>query len=291
MWVLWCCRVSALGSKIDIFAFVVSLLDQREDAQIGIVYFAFSRWDFSMSVAVEIGTGVLGTLVLWVMSGAMAMTLGLLMCVGSLSPYAGVRLACRAGVNITRGVPTSLLVIAAGMGMLRLPDIPTLPTVFPGTPSAFQHVAWGVMLALALGSAGHLAEIFYAAYAALGRARLEQATVLGLPRFAQLLVLAHEAAAIVTPPTAARLVHHLHNTAFAALFPIAELFGAVQGLANASFRVFQLTVIGALIYIALSSCAWLLARMVEATLGPSVTTYIVEGAPTDDRESAIRFAR
>ena len=271
------------------FAFVVPLLDQREDAPICIVHFAFSHLEFSMSVATEICTGVVGTIVLWVMSGAMAMALGLLMCVGSLSPYAGVRLAFRAGVNITRGVPTSLLVIAAGMGMLRLPYIPTLPTLFPGTPSAFQHVAWGVMLALALGSAGHLAEIFCAAYAALGRARLEQAPVLGFSRFGQLLVLAHEAAAIAIPPTGARLVHHLHNTAFAALFPITELFGTVQGLANATFRVFQLTAIGSLIYIALSSCLWLLARLIEAAPGLSVTT-IAEGVPTNDGESAIRSA-
>jgi ABC-type amino acid transport system permease subunit len=177
------------------------------------------------------------------------------------------------------------------MGMLRLSSIPALPHLFPGTPSAFQHVAWGVMLALALGSAGHLAEIFCAAYAALGSARLEQAAVLGLSRFGQLLVLAHEAAAIVAPPTGARLVHHLHNTAFAALFPIGELFGTVQGLTNASFRVFQLAVIGALIYMALSGCAWLLARVVETALGPSVRTDSTEGTPADDSESAIRFAR
>ena len=225
-----------------------------------------------MSVTAEMWIGAVGTLVLWMTSGAMAIALGLLMCAGSLSPHAGIRLISRTGVNITRGVPTSLLVIIAGMGMLRLPYIPILPGLFPGTLPAFQHVGWGIMLALAWGSAGHLAEIFCAADAALGDARHEQATVLGLSRLGVFLLLGREAAAIATPPTGARLVHHLHNTAFAALFPITELFGVMQGLANASFRVFQVAAIGALIYIALSSCAWVLTHMLETALRPPITT-------------------
>ena len=243
-----------------------------------------------MSATTYIWTGVIGTLALWVISGALAIVMGILMCAGSLSSHNWIRLVFRASVNTTRGIPTSLLVIAAGLCMLRLPNIPALPILFPGTPAAFQHVAWGVSIALALGSAGHLAEIFCAAYAALGRARLEQATVLGLSRIDQLLVLGRETAALVIPPAGARLIHHLHNTAFAALFPISELFGAIQGLVNTSFRVFQFTLIGALIYILLSGFAWFLARMAEAALRPSGTDIDGIGNARDSRDSAVRAA-
>jgi ABC-type amino acid transport system permease subunit len=80
--------------------------------------------------------------------------------------------------------------------MMHLVSTPELPPVFPGTPAAFQHVAWGIMIALALGSAGHLAEIFRAARMALGRFRLEQARVLGLSSLDRVRLLAREAAAI-----------------------------------------------------------------------------------------------
>jgi ABC-type amino acid transport system permease subunit len=218
------------------------------------------------SEALWVGTA--GTVVLWAMSGALSIVLGLVLVAGLLSAHRMLRFGARTGVNVTRGVPTSLFVIAAGIGMMRLARAPELPSVFPGTPAAFQHVAWGIMFALALGSAGHLAEIFRAAYLALGRFRLEQATVLGLARLGRAVLLARECAAIALPPTGARLVHHLHNTAFAALFPVADLFGAVQGQASASFRVFHFVVLGCMIYATLSGLTWLGVRVLEAALAP-----------------------
>jgi ABC-type amino acid transport system permease subunit len=212
--------------------------------------------------------GIAGTVVLWAVSGSMAVALGLVLAAGSLSANDLLRLAARAGVNATRGVPTSLLVVTAGIGMMRLSSAPELPTIYPGTSAAFQHVAWGVVLALALGSAGHLAEIFRAAHSTLGQFRLEQATALGLSRLGRAKLFLRECAAVAFPPTGARLVHHLHNTAFAALFPVADLFGYVQGQANATFRVLDFVLLGCLIYVVLSGLTWLLVRALETVLAP-----------------------
>jgi ABC-type amino acid transport system permease subunit len=212
-----------------------------------------------------------GTLVLWTLSGGLALLLGVVLASGSLSPRRPVRLLARSVVNVTRGIPTILLVIVAGFGMLRLPSAGELPIVFPGTLASFQHVAWGVMVALALGSAGHLAEIFRAARAGLGEARLEQATVLGMSRATRTRVLGREAAAIALPPTGARLVHHLHNTAFAALLPVTDLFGFVEAEVNATFRVFDFLLLGCGAYVALSALIWLTVRGLEAMLLHRVT--------------------
>jgi ABC-type amino acid transport system permease subunit len=226
------------------------------------------RWRDAMTPDFWLGTA--GTVVLWAVSGSLAIALGLVLAAGSLSANRVVRLTARAGVHLTRGVPTSVLVIVAGMGMMRLPSAPPLPTIFPGTPAAFQHLAWGIVLALALGSAGHLAEIFRAAILALGPYRLEQATVLGLSWLGRMGLLARECAAIALPPTGARLVHHLHNTAFAALFPVADLFGAIQGQSNATFRVVEFVLLGCIIYVTLSALTWLLVRVLETALAPPV---------------------
>jgi ABC-type amino acid transport system permease subunit len=219
-----------------------------------------------MLESMDIWLGVAGTVVLWVLSAALAIAVGLVLAAGSLSERRWVWLSARAGVNLTRGVPTSLFVIAAGLGMMRLAQAPELPGVFPGTTAAFQHVAWGVMLALAAGSAGHFAEIFRAAREALGRDRLDEATLLGLSRSARTALLARECAAIALPPTGARLVHHLHNTAFAALFPVVDVFGAVQGQASVTFRIFEYVLLGCAIYVGLSALIWIAARSAEAVL-------------------------
>jgi ABC-type amino acid transport system permease subunit len=221
-----------------------------------------------MVVGSEIAQATLATVVLWSVSGSIAIVFGLLLTAGSLSTRPFLHFAARSSVNITRGIPTSLFVIAAGIGMMRLPRIPGTPHIFPGTLAPFQHIAWGIALALAVGSAGHFAEIFRAARMALGQARLEQAKVLGLSRLESTRLLAREAAAIALPPTGSRLVHHLHNTAFAALFPVMDVFGHIQGEANATFRVLEFAALGCAIYVVLSALTWLLVRGLEATLMP-----------------------
>jgi ABC-type amino acid transport system permease subunit len=219
-------------------------------------------------LSADLWVGIAGTLVLWVLSGTLAVLMGLILAAGSLSSNRPLRLAARTGVNLTRGIPTSLFVIAAGIGTMHLVGVSDLPIVFPGTIATFQLVAWAIMLALALGSAGHLAEIFRAARSALGRPRLEQAAVLGLSPLRHAAVIARECVAIALPPTGTRLIHHLHNTAFAALFPVADLFGAIEGQANATFQVFHFALLGCVIYAALSALTWLLFRFLEAAFAP-----------------------
>ena len=223
-----------------------------------------------MLLSTDLWVGIAGTLVLWASSGALAVLVGLILAAGSLSLSRSLRLLARTGVNLTRGIPTSLFVIAAGIATMHLLSVADLPVVFPGTTAAFQHLAWAIMLALALGSAGHLAEIFLAARSALGRPRLEQAAVLGLSPLQRAAVIARECAAIALPPTGTRLIHHLHNTAFAALFPVADLFGAIEGQASATFRIFHFALLGCAIYAVLSGLTWLLFRVLEAAFAPPV---------------------
>lgn len=218
----------------------------------------------------EFGQGIAGSLMLWSVSGVLSIALALLLAGGSLSGRRSARWLARVVVNVTRGIPTSLLVIAAGIAAMRLGRTPNLPVVFPGTPSAFQHLAWSIVIALALGSAGHLAEVFRASRAALGRWRLEEATVLGLSRLGRAGLLARECAAIALPPTGARLVHHLHNTAFAALFPVTDVFGYVQARSNETFRVLEFALLGCGVYVCLAALTWLLFRGLEAALVPPV---------------------
>jgi ABC-type amino acid transport system permease subunit len=211
-------------------------------------------------------TYVAATAVLWLVSGLLAVSAGVVLTIASASARRPVRLAGEGLITITRGVPTSLLVVAAGVTAGTVPAPGWLPDPFPGTQRGAALMAWSVTVALALGSTGHLAVLFRTAYLALGTYRIEQARVLGLTPAARFMLVAREAGPTVVAPTGARLVHHLHNTAFAALFPVADLFGWVQDEANATFQVSRYILIGASAYVAMSAIIWAGARTLEFAL-------------------------
>jgi ABC-type amino acid transport system permease subunit len=210
---------------------------------------------------------VLGTVVIWTLSAVAAVGLALLLSARSMSPRRAVRLPANAILTLTRGVPTSLLVVVAGILSIRFPAPAWLPNPFPGTQSGLALVAWAVTVALAFGSTGHLAVIFRTGYLALGPARLEQANLLGLRPTRRFALILRESASATAAPLGARLVHHLHNTAFAALFPVADLFGWVQQRANETFEVGRYVAIGIGAYVVLSALLWACFRGLEFWLG------------------------
>lgn len=211
------------------------------------------------------GSAVAATVVIWAVSSGLALALGVLLLGGSGAPRRWIRTAARSIVHLSRGVPTSLLVLGTGLAMLRIGPH-TLPRIFPGTPARFQAVAWGAAAAVALGGSGHFAEIFRAARGAIGASRLDQATLLGFSPVRRWLLVARETAVVALPPTGARLVHQLHNTAFVAFFPVADLFGWVQSESSATFAVLDVVVLGGALYVMLSLLIWLAARVLELLL-------------------------
>lgn len=219
-----------------------------------------------MQTGLPVFTYVLATVVLWAVSGGIAVAAGLALAALSLDPRAAIRTSSEGVITLARGIPTSLVVVAAGVLTIRMPPAAWLPDIFPGTQNGMQSVAWAVTLAVALGTAGNLAVIFRTAYLALGRHRIDQARALGMSHPQRISLLGREAALIALPPTSARLVHHLHNTAFAALFPVADLFGWVQERANTTFDVTTYVLVGAAIYVSLSGCIWLGGRALELRL-------------------------
>jgi ABC-type arginine/histidine transport system permease subunit len=212
-------------------------------------------------------TYLAGTVVLWGLSGALAIVVAAVLAAGALGQSRTGRLAASVLTTVTRGVPTSLLVVAGGVAAAGVAAPDWLPNVFPGTPDGLEVVAWSIVVALALGSAGHLAVIFATACRTLSTGHRDQLAVLALSGPARLALMAREAAAAGLAPTGARLVHHLHNTAFAALFPVADLFGWIQLQANGSFEVSRYVSIGAAVYVVLSAVIWVGFRTLEAGVG------------------------
>ncbi|MPZ25662.1 MAG: hypothetical protein GEV12_04245 [Micromonosporaceae bacterium] len=214
---------------------------------------------------------VLGTVVLFGLSATLAVSLAFLLAAGSLGRSRPARAGAQTLITLTRGVPTSLLVVAAGVGVIGHPPPAWLPSPFPGTSAGMALVAWAVTIGLAFGSTGHFAVIFRTGYHAISPARREQVAVLGLGRARRLRLLVGEAAESTLAPFGARLVHHLHNTAFAALFPVADLLGWVQQRASETFLVSRYVAIGVAVYVILSFLVWAVCRGIEYRIAHRAT--------------------
>jgi ABC-type amino acid transport system permease subunit len=210
---------------------------------------------------------VASTSVLWVVSGLCALVLGIALAAGGANRQLWLRAISWLAINVTRGIPTSIVVIAAGVVGIQVAPPNSLPTLFPGTSPEFQHVGLMIALAVALGSAGHLAVIFIASRGTVGRRVLDQAKIMGLSTAGRTSLLFRESARAAMPATGARMVHHLHNTAFAALFPVFELFGLLQERITLTFKVWEYLLLGATIYVGLSGAIWLCALGLEKWLG------------------------
>lgn len=204
------------------------------------------------------------TVVLWTTSAVLALVLAILLASGGRSPRRTAQILAGSLTTLTRGVPTSLLVIGAGTFAMGSTPPGWLPNPFPGTPDGMVVVAWSIVAALAFGSAGHLGVILRSAYESLGEHWHHQVRTMGSPLRMRLALVVREMIPAGLPPVGARLVHHLHNTAFAALFPVADLFGWVQLQANSTFEVTHYAIIGATGYVVLSGAIWATCRLIEA---------------------------
>jgi ABC-type amino acid transport system permease subunit len=205
-----------------------------------------------------------------VVSGLFALVLGVALAAGGTSRHLWIRGVSWSVINIARGIPTSVVVVGVGVVGIQFTAPRALPVLFPGTVPEFQHVALLIAAAIAIGSAGHLAVIFIASRGTVGRYRLFQTRVMGLSWARRTALLFQESARAAMPATGARMVHHLHNTAFAALFPVFELFGLVQARITSTFLVWEYLLLGAAIYVALSGVIWLFARFLEQWLGGDI---------------------
>lgn len=210
---------------------------------------------------------VASTSVLWVVSGLCALVLGVALAAGGANRHLWLRAISWLVINVTRGIPTSIVVIGAGVVGIRAAPPDGLPRLFPGTSPEFQHVGLLVAFAVALGSTGHLAVIFIASRDTVGRHVLDQARIIGMSWARRTALLFQESARAAMPATGARMVHHLHNTAFAALFPVFELFGLLQERITLTFEVWEYLLLGATLYVGLSGAIWLCALVLEKWLG------------------------
>jgi len=244
-----------------LLASVISLV-----AIAGIVYLAVARfadsgqlaaakWDVLTTPLVRsfLWDGLVNTMKLTVVSGVLALPLGVLFALLRLAHNRALRWLGTTYVEVFRSVPLLLLVL---MFVLALPPLGVNLPIF-----------WKICVPIVMVNAAILAEIFRAGVNALPKGQLEASLAIGLTYWqAMRLVIFPQAIRLIIPALVTQLVSLLKDSTlgYAASFP--ELLRTANVLTARTHTLIQVYIVISLIYVIINLLLSYLARVLERRL-------------------------
>lgn len=198
------------------------------------------RWDVVGQYGSWIVTGVEYTVLVAVVSMALAMVWGLVVAVCRMSGIWAVRSVASLYISVFRAIPLLVFILWAYYGL----------TLVTGLD--LNAFAAGV-LCLTLQYAGWLAEIYRSGIQAVDKGQTEAALATGMTRPQTFFkVVWPQAWRIIIPPTGNMFVGMLKDSSLISVIGVGELMRQTEVAVSLSFRPFELYSVAAMIYIALT---------------------------------------
>lgn len=206
--------------------------------------------------------GLGATLEVTVVSGAIALPAGIILCLGRLSRLAVLRWPATAYTQVLRSVPLLLLIYAFLFGLpdtgIRLP--------------LFWQLAWPIVLT----NSAVLAEIFRAGVLAVDRGQSEAAHSLGLRYWpTMLLIVVPQAIRHVIPSLVSQLVRLLKDSTLGYVVSYTELLYTANVLGEYDHAVVQAFLVVSAVYVIVNNLLATAAGRLERRLNPG--TPLTEG--------------
>jgi His/Glu/Gln/Arg/opine family amino acid ABC transporter permease subunit len=214
-----------------------------------------------------IGVTIYVTLVAFVLASALG--LGLAVCV--LSGSVVLRQAARLYIEVMRGIPILVLLLyiafvaapALVAGWNALAEQLGLGTVRTRDLS----LMWRAILALALGYAAFIAEVFRAGIQAVDKGQIEAAKALGLSGWQRFrLVVMPQAVRTILPPLGNDFVAMIKDSALVSVLGVADITQLGKVYAAGSFRFFETYNVVAFLYLVMTMGLSLALRALERRL-------------------------
>ncbi len=195
--------------------------------------------------------GLRATVVVTLVSGAIAVPLGALLALGRLARNAPLRLASSLYVEVLRAVPLLLLVYACLLG---------LPTTGIRIP-----LFWQLVIPIVLCNSAVLAEIFRSGVRALPAGQSEAAHALGLSYGQGLrLVILPQAVRITLPALVSQVIRLLKDSTLGYVVSYLELLNSAKVLGEFNHTVVQAYLVVALIFVLVNTALAGVARRLES---------------------------
>ncbi len=223
------------------------------------------------TVAKGIGITVMVSLV----SFALASALGLALAVAALSRSRIARETARFYVEIIRGVPILVLLLyiafVAAPALVAAANVVTQPLQRAGImdPLVTRDVPllWRAVIALMLAYGAFLAEIFRAGIQSVDRGQVEAAEALGLTRWQVFrLVVMPQAIRTVLPPLGNDFVAMVKDSSLVSVLGVADITQMGKVYAAGSFRFFETYNVVAFVYLMMTISLSLAVRRLERRL-------------------------
>ena len=214
----------------------------------------------------SIKQGIVMTLVIALLAQTIGVVLGFFLAIARLSKIRVLRGAASFYSWAWRGTPVlvQLLIVYTGIaaaGIYRYPEFDIGPLTIPGPLQA-------ALIALSLNEAAYMSEIFRGAIRAIDRGQTDAARAIGMrPATAMRWVVLPQALRLVMPPLGNELTLMIKGTSLLSVIGVRELFGTVQNINSATFKTFELFLVAAIWYLAMTTVMSVVQRLIEKRLG------------------------
>jgi polar amino acid transport system permease protein len=209
--------------------------------------------------------GAIRTVYLAVIAQALGVVLGLLLALGRRSDHPALRIFASGYIWLIRGTPllVQAVIIYDGCAALGLYSFHPLNLGVVSIPGVVQ----AGILTLALNEGAYMAEIMRAAIDSVDKGQAEAAGSLGMRRRqAMRYVVLPQAMRVVIPPLGNEFNNMLKVTSLLSVIGLQELFLAAQSYNSATFRTFEIFVVVAIYYIAMTTIWSFIQSAIERRL-------------------------
>lgn len=210
--------------------------------------------------------GLWRTVYISVLAQLLGVIFGLLIALARRSRFAPLRWAGGTYVWLVRGTPllVQLVIVYNGLaatGIYRFNDLDVGGLVLLGVVQA-------AIITLGANEAAYMAEIFRAALGAIDVGQTEAAHALGMPPgLTMRTVLLPQAFRIIIPPLGNEFNLMMKSTSLLSVIGLQEMFLTAQSINSATFKTFEIFLVVASYYLALTTIWSFIQRFIERKLG------------------------
>ncbi|WP_424927296.1 amino acid ABC transporter permease [Amaricoccus tamworthensis] len=205
-------------------------------------------------ILATLAKGIRITIFVTVVSFTLASLLGLLLAVCVLSNSVILRQTARFYIEIMRGIPILVLLFyiafVGAPALVGLINAITTPLGFEEMQTRDLSLMWRAILALTLGYASFIAEVFRAGIQSVDQGQLEAARALGLTPWQRFrLITLPQAIRTILPPLGNDFIALIKDSSLVSVLGVADITQLGKIYASGSFRYFETYNVVAIIYL------------------------------------------
>lgn len=213
--------------------------------------------------------GLWRTVYISVIAMVLALVVGLIIALMGRSRFAGFRWFAVGYVWLIRGTPllVQLVLVYSGLAALGIYSFQDISL----NGLILQGVVQAAIITLTLHEGAYISEIFRSGIESVDHGQMEAAAALGLTPLAGMRqIVLPQALRVMVPPLGNIFNMLMKSTSVLSIIGVSEMFLVAQGLSSTTFRTFEIFLVVAIYYLALTTIWTFVQRAIEIKLNDQV---------------------